>query len=120
MKECTVCKEIKSLDEFYNRKASDDGKGYRCKPCDDLALRCKYNLEIEEYDMLVQEQNNKCRICDQEVIPTISHDKLIVDHNHKTGKVRGLLCHKCNKALGLFKDSITIIQNAIKYLEKSS
>lgn len=43
--------------------------------------------------------------------------KLVVDHCHDTGIVRGLLCHNCNRALGLFKDKIEVLKNAIKYLE---
>ena len=43
--------------------------------------------------------------------------KLVVDHCHATGKVRGLLCHNCNRALGLLKDKISVLKNAIQYLE---
>jgi len=43
--------------------------------------------------------------------------KLVVDHDHKTGDIRGMLCHNCNRALGLFKDSVVNLKSAIEYLE---
>lgn len=56
------------------------------------------------------EQGSKCRICG------IYADKLSVDHNHKTGQIRGLLCNKCNTGLGMFQDNTSIIESALKYL----
>ena len=55
------------------------------------------------------EQHNLCKICSKE-------KQLMVDHCHTTGKVRGLLCGKCNKGLGHFKDDIQVIKNIITYL----
>ena len=57
-------------------------------------------------------QNHKCKICPN----LISIDTKEVDHDHKTGKVRGLLCHRCNLLLGLAKDDINILNNSIIYL----
>ena len=63
----------------------------------------------EDFEIMSNLQNNNCAICGEEV-------KLHVDHCHKTGKIRGLLCRNCNTSLGKFKDSPEILQNAITYL----
>jgi len=72
-------------------------------------LKKKYGMTPGDYSQMWKKQKGRCVICKQPV-------KLHVDHNHKTGKVRGLLCSNCNTALGSFKDNIGILQNAIKYL----
>ena len=78
----------------------------------------KYGLTIKEYDEMVKSRNNKCDICfNSEKGKNIS-DSLCVDHCHKTGKIRGLLCRNCNSALGQFKDSLDNLQSAMLYLEK--
>lgn len=73
-------------------------------------LRRRYNLTIAEYDELVKVQNGRCLICHEKC------DRLYVDHDHSTGEVRGLLCDRCNKGLGCFKDSPELLSNAIIYL----
>lgn len=72
-----------------------------------------YNFSQEDYRLLFGKQNGKCAICNSE-----SKIRLSVDHNHTTGKVRGLLCSHCNLALGYLKDSIDRLKSAISYLEK--
>ena len=74
-------------------------------------LKYKYNITIYDYKTMLLAQNNKCAICSET-------DKLCVDHCHKTGKVRGLLCKKCNSGLGYFKDSIEFMSKAIEYLKE--
>ncbi len=76
-------------------------------------LRRKYGLSIAEYDAMSERQQNKCAICKEET-------KLVVDHCHATGKVRGLLCDECNRAIGLLKDSADNFKSAISYLEVSN
>lgn len=62
--------------------------------------------------------NHQCAICGYKQPDHASrHDKLYVDHNHSNGKVRGLLCMNCNSALGHFKESLTILENAVNYLK---
>lgn len=135
---CTVCKEEKPLDEFYNVKRSKDGKSYRCKECDNKAGkaykelhrdrvkilhrnardRYRHGIEPEDYERMHTEQNGVCAICLQEAPINVQHQRLVIDHCHTTGKIRGLLCHKCNQALGLFKDNVNYLANAIEYLRK--
>lgn len=69
---------------------------------------------MEKYNEMSEQQNHKCKICGK---IDEQNKQLCVDHYHSTGKIRGLLCHKCNRALGAFKDNIDIIENAIKYLK---
>jgi len=81
-------------------------------------IKQKYNLEIDDYNRMFNEQNGCCIICG--VHQSKLTKRLSIDHNHKTGKIRGLLCHKCNIGLGVFEDSIEILQKAIEYLKKEA
>lgn len=76
-------------------------------------------MGLKDVADLHEKQNNKCAVCDGEGFKMAEHhkSKLVVDHCHKSGTVRGLLCHNCNRALGLFKDKIDVLKRAIKYLE---
>ena len=80
-----------------------------------------YGLSREEYDRLFQEQNHRCKICGIKGfrINSKTEKTLCVDHCHTTGKIRGLLCHNCNRALGLLRDSKNLLQSALSYLEGS-
>lgn len=77
-------------------------------------LRHKYGMTQDEYDRMAKAQNHRCAVCD--VQPT---GKLVVDHCHDKGHVRGLLCHNCNLALGHLKDDIKTAQAAVKYLTEN-
>jgi hypothetical protein len=78
----------------------------------------KYGLTKEEFDKLILEQNNKCKICHREFEAHLSDRQVRhIDHCHKTGKVRGILCNPCNRGLGCFKDNIKFLHSAIDYLE---
>lgn len=75
----------------------------------------RYGILPEEKERMLVLQNNKCMFknCNEKLTFTSAH----LDHNHKTGKIRGLLCQKHNTLLGSAEDSILILQNAIEYLE---
>lgn len=75
-------------------------------------LKSAYNLTIEEFKLMIEKQNNKCAICCNILV------KIHVDHCHKTGKIRGLLCPSCNKGIGHFNDSYAILINAANYCKK--
>lgn len=70
-----------------------------------------YNLSIEDYEDMLNEQSMCCAICQEEL------NQVRIDHDHKTGRVRGLLCHSCNIALGIFKDNESNLYSAIDYLD---
>lgn len=79
-------------------------------------LKKNFGIDLNQYNEMLNNQNKKCAICyihESELIK-----KLAVDHCHKTGKIRGLLCMKCNIILGQAKDNIKILNSAISYLEK--
>lgn len=77
-------------------------------------LKAMYGLTVEAWDALLARQNGVCAICHK----TDSTSRLSVDHDHATGKIRGLLCRGCNVALGKFSDSTAVLQRAINYLTK--
>ncbi len=80
-------------------------------------------LSKEDYERKLIYQDGVCAICNKEETQRSNKkskkpDRLRVDHNHKTGKIRGLLCAKCNFAIGLFKDNFDNIMNALMYLDE--
>ena len=76
----------------------------------------KYKITIENYNNILVKQNHRCAICGKDEVDNGKY--LAVDHNHKTGKVRGLLCNQCNSGLGFYKDDINILLKAVIYLEE--
>ena len=82
-----------------------------------VAIMKRYGLKPEEYDAMVEAHNNRCAICDSPPSQKKRKKRLNVDHSHETGKVRGLLCDKCNQAIGLFNEDFKLLTKAISYLE---
>ena len=131
-KTCTKCGgDFPATVEYFHRNTDHGKKGLysRCKTCKNKynkkwkkdnpnwqknnKLQKKYNISFEDMNNLLDEQNNKCKICGRE----FNGIESCVDHNHKTGKVRGMLCHACNMGIGYLKEDKNILKNAIKYLE---
>ncbi len=107
-KEC--CKKLSSKrNKIRNAKFPEKRK--------DAVLKTKYGISLEQYNHLLKVQWNACKICGS---TAPSGGVFSVDHCHKTGKVRGLLCHLCNIGLGAFKDSTETLKKAISYLETNS
>jgi hypothetical protein len=82
-------------------------------------LKSEYGLTTAEYEAMLKSQNNCCAICKQEETWTYKNGRvasLSVDHDHKTGKIRGLLCRDCNQSLGKFKDDYALVYAAYQYL----
>ena len=78
-----------------------------------------YKLTLEQYKQMLDAVNGKCEICGMKQVGRgAAKNQLAVDHNHTTGKIRGLLCTKCNTALGLMKDDVLLMQKAINYLKE--
>ena len=140
-KKCACCGEVKPTTEFIKRKSREKwGFNSYCKACKkkkhheyylDNTEKCKklarnrdlkkYGITLEDQEQMLREQNNKCAICGKEIFLFGSSKKLTahVDHDHKTGKVRGLLCDKCNRGLGFFRDNEEYLINAASYLKKN-
>lgn len=119
MKQCRSCGVGKPLSEFHTR--GDTGKKQNsCKSCyyDKQVFR-KYGITLEDYDRMYQEQNGVCKICS---LPQISprNTRLCIDHDHRNGKVRGLLCSDCNRGIGLLKDDPRILDKASEYLRAAA
>lgn len=142
MKQCTGCKKTKPLEDFHNKRSSKDGKQSKCKDCNkesvikwqqdnpertkelwtkhtygDTALlkrrAQRYGLSVEKLKNMLEESDGICEICKRE-----PHRWLVVDHCHKTLKIRGLICERCNTALGLLQDNVDWLENAKQYLTK--
>ena len=140
MKYCKHCDTTKPFSEFYKirvkRKDGSIRESYRsmCQTCDkarkskrdrrtskeraEQHLLKKYKMTPASHKALLESQGNRCAICGT-TEPGGRYNKFHVDHCHETGKVRGLLCHRCNYALGYFQDNPQNLQNAIQYLERS-
>lgn len=134
VKVCVKCNKEKNVKEFYKNKGTRDGLASYCKKCSSIAscaytkahpeknrlkmlkykLRHKYGITFKQYEQMREDQNNKCAICDSS--NDGSGHALCVDHDHKTGKVRALLCGKCNRGLGMYNDSIELLKRSIEYL----
>ena len=111
MKRCRDCGLWKPLEEFPRNRNSKDGRHTYCKPCHNARceetrqrlygggrhyhLKRRYGIGAAEFDELVRDQHGVCAICGRE---NPEH----VDHDHETGKVRGILCFNCNGGLGQF------------------
>lgn len=136
-RKCTKCGKIKSPEDFFVDSAKKiTGRRPDCKKCNQkkavewgrkhkfehywYTAKVKYNLTKEQYHEMLDKQNGKCAICG-EVPKYKRHNKtttrLNIDHCHKTNKVRGLICFRCNSGLGMFKDNKMLLLSAIKYLK---
>jgi hypothetical protein len=132
---CGACNQIKALSNFStNLKRKGAVSGW-CKKCENNKKQTvykdrirnsnlkKYGITNEEYLILLEKQNFLCKICG---IPSVnapgigaSSGILCVDHDHKTQKIRGLLCSRCNTGLGLFFDDVFNLEKAIGYLNET-
>ena len=100
----------------YNNEWREANKEHNALQLTKARLKRKYNITIEEYEALLESQDHSCKVCGKHA--TENHQgKLYIDHCHTTGKVRGLLCMKCNSALGLLNDDPEIIGNLLEYLK---
>lgn len=143
---CTKCGETKALDSYSKaRKVEKDGRRAVCKACEkkakaayykknreeignknkkyllenrdkkrDRIYRKVYGITLDEYNAMYKNQEGRCDVCGEK------KDRLHVDHNHATNKVRGLLCNGCNAGLGQLKESVAIIERLKLYVIKHS
>jgi len=122
---CIDCGLYKRYTEFSYHRHALAPEGYnalpRCKPCNSVwknkaHLKRKYGLEWEEYVAMLDRQKGKCFLCGSD--GSGKDGKFVVDHDHDTGEVRGLLCWNCNVGLGLFKEDTELLARAIKYVNR--
>jgi hypothetical protein len=123
---CPDCKTVLPLSNFPMNRAGRGGFGRYCKPCHnvrgrenviknhgstrDYHLKRRYGITSADFDRMLAEQNGVCAGC-RKAAP--EH----VDHDHASGKVRGLLCFNCNQALGNVRDSVEVMRGLIAYLD---
>jgi hypothetical protein len=145
MKKCYKCKKEKR--KFYSDKSTKDGLRNICADCDckkgtnwhrnnkvranathriwyknnpskiRASVLRRYGMTKEDYDRLLNIQNNKCAIC--EIDRSDLKKEFCIDHDHSSGQVRGLLCSGCNKGIGLLRDDSKICLKASEYLGQS-
>ena len=127
---CMTCGKEKIATDFYVRNKVNMVRHSSCKECDKARVKARhqanpkrtknndlkrnYGITLQEHQEMYEEQNGCCAICGNE--GNGKWKKLCVDHCHKTGKVRKLLCHHCNTALGLVGDNVSTLQKMIEYL----
>ena len=146
MKTCTKCNTEKELTDYSINKRHSTGRNTVCKKCEnqriaeyraprreqerqraanyrkqnkekirDKRLKEIYGISLTAYNTMYDKQKGVCKICHEP-----SNKTFAVDHCHTTGEVRGLLCSPCNTSLGLMKDNIQRLSNAIEYLKSTS
>ena len=127
---CSKCDSYKLNSDFTANKHTEAGRYMHCKKCvrknydkhkADRVLKDKtrnYGISAKEYVELLEKQGHVCAICGEPEtrIHKGSLASFSVDHDHETGKVRGLLCGTCNHGLGYFRDDVELMNNAIEYL----
>ncbi len=103
--ECKACRKVSSRAEYLqNPKPGKWSKN--------AYLKRKYGISLDEYEELLRTQQGVCAICRAK-----ENRSLAVDHDHKTGRVRGLLCTNCNQGLGKFRDDVDLLYASVLYLE---
>jgi len=139
VKTCKKCGVEKEASLFYKSSVTADKLEGKCIECRleqnakyrdanrhtdayklmkrNTALKMKYGITAKEYDQRKEAQDHKCGICKTELQEGKSTH---LDHNHDTGKLRGILCGTCNRALGYFQDDINILEKARNYLQEHS
>jgi hypothetical protein len=130
VKTCAKCRVEKSVEDFHRSSSSRDGTQYNCKTCNKarlstpenierrkqyawLACLKKFGITEDDYNEMFERQFGLCAICRKPE----NDIKLAVDHCHETGKVRGLLCKRCNMGIGLLGDNPDTLISAAMYLK---
>jgi hypothetical protein len=136
-RKCSQCANFKQLGCYSMAAQCKNGIRKTCKTCSNktkatsvakrsarnphqretLRLRYKYGMTFQEYQTMFDLQNGVCAICKEP--ETTQGKNLSVDHCHATGKIRGLLCHRCNAGIGMLKDNVDIMLSSIAYLKRS-
>ena len=114
---CFPCKTIKPLSEYYLSNTRRDGLNNHCNECErNVNYKRRYGITLEEYNKMLAAQSGQCAICSKQNNHAYGKTNLSVDHDHETGRVRGLICHTCNQGLRYLEDK-EFFSKAIKYIE---
>jgi hypothetical protein len=136
-KTCKKCGEVKPLEAYYEHPRTRDGRKGSCKACDAVKtnawrrdnpertkainrrvkLKKNFGITPEQYDEMLAAQGGVCASCSTDK-PGGPYGIFAVDHDHSTGKVRGLLCKNCNLAIGMLGDSAEGVRKALAYLTR--
>lgn len=133
-KSCSTCHRVLSASEFLPHKATQSHLSSECRDCHYKRGRAEhlkrvYGITAEEYDAMLVAQGGVCAICGlsdtsrerkiegRKRLPRRNIDTLRIDHDHVTGKVRGLLCTPCNQAIGHMRDDPELLRRAAVYLD---
>lgn len=125
LRKCSTCNQVKNISEFW-KNGTTTGISSKCAKCDrerkrktqissrsrDKEAAKRYNISLEEYDNWIN-KNPNCNICG------IKLEQPHIDHDHNSGKVRGVLCKSCNWGIGHMNDNVDILKSAINYLERT-
>lgn len=126
---CSDCGQLKPLSDFPRNRSGRNGYASYCKPCHNTRgresrerlygggreyhLRARYGIGQADVDRMFAAQRGACAVCRK---PDPEH----VDHDHRTGRVRGLLCFNCNQALGNVRDNVRVLRELIGYLHRAA
>ena len=133
---CSRCQERKGRSEFYVDRKSKTGRSYECKDCRKKRAKENYAADPEghkaRHKAWVEKNRHRVKLHkiksafglspeEYEAMPQVcvicgSTEKLCVDHSHRSGRVRGILCQSCNKGLGHFRDDPTLMFRAAEYI----
>lgn len=112
IKRCKTCDK-----EFVRQGANHKYCSPECKDHRQYYLKHKYDLTLPQFKRIKEELGTDCMICGEPTVEnTRGRHNMCIDHCHDSGKVRGILCHHCNCAIGMFKDNVPVMKKAIKYL----
>ena len=126
---CPACAQWKPNQDFPRNRSAVTGRAAYCKPCHNrigrenreklhgttrqFHLRRRYGVDAVEVEWMILRQGGVCAVCG-------TGNPAHVDHDHDTGKVRGVVCFNCNKGLGKLRDDPQLLRSAIRYLKKSA
>jgi hypothetical protein len=121
---CKGCMKEYRLEHYRRRKENGEERAFnqsRRRYLKSLNLQYNFGITVEDYEAMLQAQQGACAICKKPETSTNKFGKprdLAVDHDHRSGKVRGLLCCQCNQGLGAFQDCPELLSKAIVYLQE--
>ena len=127
-KRCSKCRTVGG--EFHKNKRQPDGFQNQCKACTAEAgrqdyekhkrkrtsagLERKYGISLDDYEQMSEDQDHACALCQEPEM--VEGRRMAIDHDHETGRIRGLLCFKCNTSLGRVCDTQAALERLVAYV----